>query len=42
MGGGCHEVYVHHSDEAENQERWQEPKIIALPLPSMPNVEVVL
>jgi hypothetical protein len=24
--GGHHEVDVHHADEAENQERWQEPK----------------
>jgi hypothetical protein len=27
MGGGHHGVDVHHGDEAENQERWQEPKV---------------
>jgi hypothetical protein len=27
MGGGCYGVDVHHGDEAENQERWQEPKV---------------
>jgi hypothetical protein len=41
MGGGRHGVDVHHFNEAENQERWQEPKITA-PLPGTPNVKVVL
>jgi hypothetical protein len=31
MGGGRHGVDVHHGDKAENQERWQEPKITVSP-----------
>jgi hypothetical protein len=27
MGGGRDEVGAHHGDEAENQERWQEPNV---------------
>jgi hypothetical protein len=28
MGGGRHRVYIHHGDEASNQEWWQEAKQI--------------
>jgi hypothetical protein len=41
MRGGRHGVDVHHGDEAENQEWWQEPKIM-FPLPEASNVKVIL